>query len=120
VTLANATHAPCAVGSFYEVPCMPVAKQARVYWMPSDLWVPVLGPKHADAEHLEFPWEHYHIDWRFISQPQYESACANMLGVPHSKVLTNDTGKFNHLFGKPLPQAPQVPSSNAGLSGRTP
>lgn len=62
------------VGEFYEVPCMYVQPHLLTSWCPSDGWVPILGPKHRDAEHLEFPVEHYHVDWRFIPARAFANA----------------------------------------------
>jgi hypothetical protein len=50
----------------------------RVYLVPTILyeWAgliaawPVMGPKHEDADHLHFPWSHYHIDARFVTPEQ--------------------------------------------------
>lgn len=33
-------------------------------------YVPVLGPKHEDADHLDFKYEHYHPDVRFLGEAQ--------------------------------------------------
>ncbi|BAI71498.1 hypothetical protein AZL_008600 [Azospirillum sp. B510] len=52
---------PPVVGRFYLVPTIEYPLSGKVgHW-------PVLGPKHTDAEHFGFPWEHYHIDTRFWS-----------------------------------------------------
>lgn len=49
----------------------PIGKYARV---PAVLvkayygfagWIPVIGPKHEDAEIIKFPHQHFHIDWRY-------------------------------------------------------
>lgn len=53
--------APPVVGQFYLVPTV------RHHWYDSlGVW-PVMGPKHEDAEHLQFDREHYHLDLRFLS-----------------------------------------------------
>lgn len=93
------------VGRFSMVPCMFVESERRPYWAPRDGWVPILGPKHSDAEHLEFDHEHYHIDWRFMPGAQFDAAVThqrNMTGnaSPHSNVLTSDT-KYMGLTGTP-------------------
>jgi hypothetical protein len=31
-----------------------------------NVWLPVIGPKHEDQEFINFPWQHYHLDWRFV------------------------------------------------------
>lgn len=92
------------VGKFYMVPCMKVALSARSFWMEANGWVPVLGPKHEDAEHLGFPYPHFHIDWRFVSAACFKRA---VRGKQESrvlaKVLTNTTGdSFDHqIVGQP-------------------
>ena len=48
------------VGKFYDVPTV----YRLIYGVRMD-W-PVIGPMHEDAEIINFPWEHYHIDWRFV------------------------------------------------------
>lgn len=81
------------IGRFYMVPCMKVADSARTIWMDVGGWVPVLGPRHIDQDHLDFPWEHYHIDWRFVGAQPWKYANdesdLNVLG----RVLTNTDGK---------------------------
>jgi hypothetical protein len=32
-----------------------------------------MGPKHEDAEFVNFPWQHFHIDWRFAPSRLYNS-----------------------------------------------
>ena len=49
------------VGKFYRVPCV----LAHGRFVCGTGWVPVIGPPHEDAEIINFPDEHYHIDWRF-------------------------------------------------------
>jgi hypothetical protein len=36
------------------------------------IWLPVIGPKHEDAELINFPWQHYHLDWRFVSHRVFD------------------------------------------------
>lgn len=85
------------VGKFYLIPCMYVERDAWVAWIPDDGWVPVLGPRHEDKKHLDFPLEHYHIDWRFIAPRKFELADASRGGVVHGNVLTNTGGgKLSH------------------------
>lgn len=83
MTLALAAETVCAVRQFYRVTCLFVAPEARVHWMPADGWVPVLGPRHEDQEHLNFPYEHFHVDWRFT--PILPN---DMIVAPHGRVVT--------------------------------
>ena len=53
---------PPIVGQTYLVPSI-------IYKMFNDnepRWYPVMGTRHEDADHLKFPWEHFHPDWRFM------------------------------------------------------
>lgn len=52
--------APPVVGRFYLVPTV------RYPWHGAERDWPVMGPMHTDAEHLEFPHLHYHVDVRFV------------------------------------------------------
>lgn len=51
------------VGQFYKVPCVRVER-----WHQFEGWFPVIGPMHEDAEIIRFSPEHFHIDWRFVSE----------------------------------------------------
>ncbi|MDB6104121.1 MAG: hypothetical protein JWO52_4120 [Gammaproteobacteria bacterium] len=62
------------IGKFYEVP----AVYARDWWG-FDGWIPVLGPMHEDAEIVGFPWQHFHIDWRFARRNLFDFV-ANIKG----------------------------------------
>lgn len=87
VALPDATGTACTPGLFYMVPSLYVAPEVRSGYEDSAGFVPVLGPKHTDHEHLKFGWEHFHIDWRFVSARGYRLACL-FSGVPHAKVIT--------------------------------
>jgi hypothetical protein len=56
------------LGKFYRVPAVLVSK-----WWEFHGWLPVIGPKHEDAEFVNFPWEHFHIDWRFAPERVWRS-----------------------------------------------
>ena len=48
---------------FYEVLCV------RAAWPNSDdkpRWWPVLGPQHEDREFIQFAYQHFHVDFRFL------------------------------------------------------
>jgi Rieske [2Fe-2S] domain len=55
------------IGKYYSVPAVRVKD-----WYGFDGWVPVIGPKHSDAEVIKFPWPHWHVDWRFAPSRTYE------------------------------------------------
>lgn len=54
-------NAPPVVGSYYLVPTVTYLYDGKV--LP---W-PVYPSLHEDAEHLNFPWPHYHFDARFMT-----------------------------------------------------
>ena len=51
------------VGKYYSVPAVRVNE-----WWRFQGWLPVMGPMHEDAEFINFPWHHFHVDWRFVSE----------------------------------------------------
>lgn len=60
----NRTTDGVTVGKFYRVPAVRVARWHG--WR--DIWIAVIGPKHEDAEIVGFPWQHFHVDWRFVQR----------------------------------------------------
>ena len=52
------------VGRFYRVPCV-WASWPNLGSTPG--WWPVLGPQHEDEEFIDFPYQHYHVDHRFLN-----------------------------------------------------
>lgn len=86
------------VGQFYMVPCLRVP-----FKFCGTEWVPVLGPKHRDAE-LGADWDHFHIDWRFASDKMLRD-CRGISGSPHGNVISNDAGRWNaphKIIGAPV------------------
>lgn len=75
---------PCVIGRYYRVPCVNVP-----FWK---TWVPVFGPLHEDKEIVNFPEEHWHIDWRFASAAFI--AKRTRPGAVHGQVVSqkNTTG----------------------------
>ena len=55
------------IGKRYRVPAVLVAG-----WLSArhgfNGWLPIIGPMHEDAEIINFPYLHYHVDWRFAPQ----------------------------------------------------
>ncbi len=39
---------------------------------PGAMWFPVWGNKHEDTDHLSFPYQHYHIDPRFLTKRHWK------------------------------------------------
>lgn len=58
------------VGKFYRVPCVLAHKRFAC----GAGWVPVIGPLHEDAEIINFQDEHFHIDWRFVTERMLKRA----------------------------------------------
>ena len=52
---------PCELGRYYDVP------HVHASWYDRTQDWPVLGPAHDDREVIDFPYWHYHIDYRFVS-----------------------------------------------------
>lgn len=48
-------------------------------------WRPVLGPLHTDAEIVNFPHEHWHVDWRFAPEAFWQGAARYAPAVSASK-----------------------------------
>lgn len=62
------------VGRFYLVPCVPLyTMNVRAGW-----W-PVLTPSHVDPD-LGVSAEHYHYDWRFVSERHWQSVLRESRG----------------------------------------
>ena len=59
------------VGRFYRVPCV-WASWPDTHLTPR--WWPVLGPQHEDSEFLNAPFQHYHVDFRFLERESREVA----------------------------------------------
>jgi hypothetical protein len=58
---------PYKVGRYYRVPTV----TAYLFdWLRP--W-PVLEPMHNDAEIIGFRYDHYHLDWRFVSERAFKS-----------------------------------------------
>lgn len=81
---------PAVIGKFYMVPCIFVSGKARYPAWPA--LIPVLGPKHEDREHLNFPHEHYHIDWRFVPASMFDDCIGPSSRSVHGRVITNTHG----------------------------
>jgi hypothetical protein len=54
------------IGKRYLVPCLSYPHSPR------NPWVPVLGTRHEDADVIGFTQEHFHYDFRFISDYQVQ------------------------------------------------
>lgn len=66
------------VGQFYWVSFVNVHKESHIGKI---LWRPIIGPLHEDAEHIRFPHQHWHVDWRFASE-NYHRMCQGQWNDP--------------------------------------
>jgi hypothetical protein len=58
------------IGQLYQIPHV----RGAFFGLRRD-W-PVLGPEHEDLEFINFPHQHYHIDYRFVPGPALRHAMA--------------------------------------------
>lgn len=68
------------IGKFYLVPCIKTVP-------PSDYgrgcgYMPIMGPEHSDGEFINFPHDHWHVDWRFASSRDFKIATRAFRGHP--------------------------------------
>jgi nitrite reductase/ring-hydroxylating ferredoxin subunit len=68
VSIAVASNEPLIEGRTYMVPCV------HYSWFGREDWWPVIGPRHNDKRFLRFPWQHYHVDGRFLTKRQMSFA----------------------------------------------
>lgn len=54
------------IGKFYDVPTV----QCKFFGR-DDIW-PIIGPMHEDKEYIGFEYLHYHLDYRFFTQDQWQ------------------------------------------------
>lgn len=63
------------IGRMFDVPHVKwmgnFQNSVKPYWVPSSLLIPILGPLHEDREIIGFPYNHWHIDWRFVPVMQW-------------------------------------------------
>ncbi|MEI9995116.1 MAG: Rieske 2Fe-2S domain-containing protein [Rhizomicrobium sp.] len=66
---------PPIVGQYYMVATV----RHKLFDLAPRSWA-VMGVRHSDAEHLNFPYQHYHLDWRFVPQGAWRKATNNRYG----------------------------------------
>lgn len=59
---------PPIVGRFYQVPCFLHHYESRR--AVRQTWVPIIGDLHEDSQIIGVAGQHWHYDWRFITQAQ--------------------------------------------------
>lgn len=67
---------------------------------------PIIGPKHSDAEIINYPHLHYHIDGRFLTEMQWRHAeRSNLRGVHYALAAQPMVGKYaGQSFEEKLPE----------------
>jgi hypothetical protein len=102
------------VGKYYDVPCA----YSQVWGSAKrPMLVPLYGPRHEDREFINFPEEHYHIDWRFADQGFYNSRSR-----PYRTLWGTVMSARNIKDGQLLPyidphQVPWLPKLEAAYAG---
>lgn len=98
------------VGNAYSVPC--VRGQFNTLWFNG--WVPVIGPPHEDREYIGVASTHYHVDWRFVLEHQWQRHIrwrpeAEALGVIlHQKDITEGPKYLRRPCLREMPTFPVV------------
>lgn len=75
---------PPAIGESYLVPC--VESVAATWTDNRNQIVPIFGDFHWDLEIIQFPEEHVHIDFRFVSRSEFRRL--NHRGSVFAKVVS--------------------------------
>jgi hypothetical protein len=90
------------IGEFYRVPAVRVLKW-RFFL---NGWLPIIGPQHEDAEIINYPWQHYHIDWRFAPERAVRDALmgrgGNQSFLYATPVMCSDTARARIIIEGPL------------------
>lgn len=99
---------PPVIGRYYLVPTI-----AFPYDGTTQDW-PVIGIKHTDADHLKFPDQHYHFDFRFFPKRTWDrfsgysreglTSFVTNIEAPHARVLSEFHHKQRH-----HPDLPEMP-----------
>lgn len=73
---------PPVIGTIYDVPTVEmwekIYKGGEISHYTFLRLVPVIGPEHEDAEHINFPYDHWHIDWRFATKGHWKEETSRM------------------------------------------
>ena len=71
------------IGQYYKIPCVKTTPRQRIG---RGEWMPVIGPLHEDAEIIDFPYPHWHVDWRFASQKQRDRIAYGPFGYDERRL----------------------------------
>lgn len=112
---ADRLTAPPVVGRFYLVPSVkwsfsvafgmgcPEKTLKQLETLSDAKWWPVWGRKHDDVEFFNFPYQHYHIDPRFLTKrhwKEFEGSYRSALNVVQGTPLNH----HDLIEGPPRPQ----------------
>ena len=91
------------VGHTYDVPCIHIVTDTV---FPNEFlrvgeFVPVMLPAHEDADYFEFPHVHYHVDFRFVTDEQWDRMKTSA-GYIHACIITLSLVDGEPFF-QPLP-----------------
>ena len=89
---------PYEVGQKYRVPCV------RGKWSTfGSHWWPVNGPLHDDGQFLNFPWDHWHVDHRFVTAAKWRDGASLERGSDFRFYSLPLHTMFVEPFGYPKP-----------------
>ena len=84
----------------------------RAQWCHTRADWPVLGPRHEDADHLNFPYQHWHIDGRFVSAALWRKVKTE--GFVRSPLASSQLDAWIATMMLPVMQEPIHPSAAWG------
>lgn len=103
------------IGKNYDVKCGRIdTSHFGNYFNPGE-WVPLIGEKHCDAEIINFPIEHYHVDWRFVTTGKFKRVKERYWPKEHNYYLaivmaTHAFSEIKTIRLKMLRQMPDYPN----------
>ena len=106
--LSVADAASWKVGRIYDV------QVVRANWCRIRADWPVLGPRHEDADHLDFPYQHWHLDGRFVSAALWRKVKTE--GFVRSPMLSSPLDAWIATLMLPVMHEPPQPSDSWGPS----
>ena len=88
------------IGKTYRVP------HVRARWVIGERirWLPVIAPMHQDAEIIQYPHDHWHVDYRFVSEAVAWRAAEYWITAGYASPL------YNAVFAQPLMASRVVPT----------
>ena len=89
----------------------------RANWCHTRADWPVLGPRHEDADHLNFPYLHWHIDGRFVSAALWRKVKTE--GFIRNPLASSQLDAWIATMMLPVMQEPIHPSPGPGDPAET-